>query len=80
MSRSELRALGRTPAVILSEDLQRDPQGTLRAVCESLKLEWDPNMMKWEPGPRPEDGVWAPWWYATTHASSGFATPEGMHT
>ncbi|GJP29199.1 hypothetical protein CLOM_g19140 [Closterium sp. NIES-68] len=24
---------------------------------------------------RPEDGVWAPWWYTTTHASTGFAPP-----
>jgi len=30
-------------------------------------------MLAWEPGPRPEvDGVWAPWWYKTTHESTGF--------
>lgn len=30
---SELRALGRPPPVVLSEDLQRNPAGTLRALC-----------------------------------------------
>ena len=25
-----------------------------------------------QPGPRPEDGVWATYWYSTVHQSSGF--------
>ncbi|CAI7773126.1 unnamed protein product, partial [Closterium sp. NIES-53] len=34
-----------------------------------------PSFRSWPAGKRPEDGVWAPWWYTTTHASTGFAPP-----
>jgi len=74
---SELRAVGRAPPVVLSEDLQRNPVGTLRALCAALGLPWEPTMLSWEAGPRPEDGVWAPWWYRSTHESTGFAAPDG---
>ncbi|MEZ4661620.1 MAG: hypothetical protein R2911_29060 [Caldilineaceae bacterium] len=30
-------------------------------------------MLSWAPGPRPEDGSWAKYWYANVHKSSGFA-------
>ena len=70
---SELRSMGKTPPVILSEDLVADPEGTLRALCKELKIEFDPAMLSWPAGPKPEiDGCWAPWWYGTTHASTGF--------
>ena len=29
-------------------------------------------MLAWPPGPRPEDGVWAKYWYASVHRSTGF--------
>jgi hypothetical protein len=29
-------------------------------------------MLSWPSGPRPSDGVWAPHWYATVWASTGF--------
>ena len=29
-------------------------------------------MLRWEMGARPEDGVWAKYWYKNVHASSGF--------
>lgn len=28
-------------------------------------------MLSWRAGPKPYDGVWAPWWYAGTHKSTG---------
>jgi hypothetical protein len=30
-------------------------------------------MLSWEPGPRPEDGVWAVHWYGAVIASTGFS-------
>ena len=30
-------------------------------------------MLSWPAGPKPEDGVWAGHWYASTHRSTGFA-------
>lgn len=29
-------------------------------------------MLSWPAGPKPYDGVWAPWWYTNTHKSTGF--------
>ena len=47
---------------------------TWRAIyARPYGLEFSPKMLAWEPGPRPQvDGVWAPWWYKTTHESTGF--------
>lgn len=64
---------GGTPVVIESKRLLTDPEGTLRAVCARLDLPWDPGMLSWEEGPKPEDGVWAPHWYHNVHRSTGFA-------
>jgi hypothetical protein len=64
---------GGTPIVMESKRLLTDPEGTLRAVCDRLELEWDPGMLSWDEGPKPEDGVWAPHWYHNVHRSTGFA-------
>jgi len=64
---------GGSPIVIESKGLLLDPEGVLRTVCERFRLEWDPGMLSWEEGPKPEDGVWAPHWYDNVHDSTGFA-------
>jgi hypothetical protein len=65
-----------TPLVVTSERLLADPAGVLERLCDALGLGWDPAMLSWEAGPKPEDGAWAPWWYERTHASTGFASPR----
>jgi hypothetical protein len=69
---AELRALGQDPPVLDARELLLDPEGVLAALCARLGLAFDPAMLAWEPGPRPEDGVWAPHWYANVHRSRGF--------
>ncbi|XP_074292767.1 branched-chain-amino-acid aminotransferase-like protein 1 [Silene latifolia] len=71
---SELHDLGNPPAIVDAGELQRDPQGTLRGLCEDLNIPFQPAMLKWEAGPKPIDGVWAPWWYESVHKSTGFKT------
>eukprot|EP00877_Chromochloris_zofingiensis_P002893 jgi/Chrzof1/12604/Cz07g00200.t1 len=44
----------------------------LRALCAALSLPWQPSMLHWAAGPKPYDGLWAPWWYGNTHRSTGF--------
>jgi hypothetical protein len=61
----------RGPAVD-SDDLLRDPERTLRALCDALEVPFDPAMLSWPAGPRDTDGVWAPHWYAGVEASTGF--------
>ena len=68
---------GAAPLVIDSDDILRDPEGLLTALCARLGIEWDPNMLSWSSGPRPEDGVWAPHWYDAVWRSTGFGPAPG---
>jgi len=62
------------PAIVLdSRDLLVDPEGMLGALCAALGVPFDPAMLSWPPGRRDSDGVWAPHWYASVEASTGFA-------
>lgn len=63
---------GERPLVIDAPALRNDPERVLRTVCERLGLAFDPAMLAWPAGPKPEDGVWAPYWYDAVHASTGF--------
>ena len=70
------RERGQQPLVLTSERLLADPPGVLARLCDALGLPFRTTMLSWEPGPRPEDGVWAPHWYAATHRSTGFGRPR----
>mgnify|MGYP000058611716 CR=1 FL=1 len=63
--------------VIDSADIRDDPAAMLGKLCAALRLEFDPAMLSWPTGGRPEDGVWASHWYGAIHASTGFSGPEG---
>jgi hypothetical protein len=67
-----LRSLGQEPPVLDARELLLDPEGVLTELCRALGLEFEERMLVWAPGSRPEDGVWAPHWYASVHRSSGF--------
>jgi len=66
-------AEGSDPVVVDSQRLLEDPAAMLAAVCERVGLDFDPAVLSWPPGPKPEDGVWAEYWYHGVHASQGFA-------
>ncbi len=68
-----LRNSGQAPAIVDSRLLLLSPQRVLQQLCGHLGLDFEPRMLHWEPGPRPEDGVWAPHWYHAVHQSTGFA-------
>jgi hypothetical protein len=63
---------GQVPIVLESRSLLADPEGVLRQVCDLLDIGWEPAMLSWPEGPKPEDGVWAPHWYDSVHRSTGF--------
>ncbi|WP_176250298.1 HAD family hydrolase [Sulfitobacter sp. HGT1] len=63
--------------VIDSADIRADPEGMLRKLCAAIDLPFDPAMLTWPAGARPEDGVWASHWYGAVHQSTGFAGAEG---
>lgn len=67
---------GGSPIVIDSQVLLADPATVLASVCEHLELDFDPAMLSWPAGPKPEDGAWAHEWYHNVHKSTGFAPPR----
>lgn len=65
---------GKTPIVIDSDELLINPEAYLRKLCEKLNLSFTENMLHWEKGGNPEDGIWAEHWYKNLHNSDGFIT------
>ncbi|RME95284.1 MAG: hypothetical protein D6772_13420 [Bacteroidetes bacterium] len=69
-----LKASGQLHAIVDAKRLLLDPAGVLRSLCKRLGLSFTEAMLSWPAGPRPEDGVWAPYWYQRVHQSTGFAS------
>lgn len=67
-----LAAAGKLTAILDARRLLLDPAGTLQKLCEKLAVPYDSNMLSWPAGARPEDGIWAKYWYANVHQSTGF--------
>ena len=65
------------PVVIDSGEILKNPESALTQLCYSLDIPFEKSMLKWEPGPIKEDGIWAKHWYENVHRSSGF---EKQHT
>jgi Sulfotransferase domain len=66
-------ARGKKPIVLDARELLLDPPGVMRLTCANLGIPFEDAMLSWQAGPKPEDGVWARYWYHNVHASTGFA-------
>ena len=64
--------LGAAPPVIESADVLADPARVLAKLCAALGIEYTNAMLRWSPGRRATDGVWAPAWYQAVEKSTGF--------
>ena len=72
--------------VVDSDELRGAPDEVLQNLCAFLGIPFTLKMLSWPAGPRPEDGVWAKYWYGHVHQSTGFMpsparnyeVPEGM--
>lgn len=73
---AEAQRLGHAPPVIDAAAVRAAPEPALRALCAALGIEFLPSMLRWEPGRRATDGVWAPVWYAAVERSTGFSGPD----
>ncbi|GAA0573460.1 hypothetical protein [Caenispirillum bisanense] len=67
--------LGAAPPVVDGRDVLTDPRGVLGALCAALGVPFLDAMLAWPAGRRASDGVWAPHWYASVEASTGFGPP-----
>lgn len=76
----EADRLGSAPPVIDSNDVLTAPKAVLTSLCQRIGLPFDDAMLNWPAGRRTSDGVWAPHWYASVEASTGFAPPRQEKT
>ncbi|GJM39758.1 MAG: branched chain amino acid aminotransferase [Ardenticatenaceae bacterium] len=67
-----LRSIGQNPPVLDSTQTLRNPRSVLSQLCEQIGLPFDEAMLSWPAAARPEDGVWAKYWYHTVHQSTRF--------
>ncbi|MBV7259711.1 sulfotransferase [Erythrobacter crassostreae] len=74
---AEAQRTGYAPPVVDSDDVLRDPAGTLAKLCEALGIAWDPAMLGWAKGSHSADGVWGAHWYDRVNASTGFGAAPG---
>jgi hypothetical protein len=73
---SEAQRLGRPPPVVDAADIVASPARTLERLCKALGIPYTPAMLRWPPGRRATDGVWAPAWYQAVEKSTGFEAPK----
>lgn len=64
---------GMIPPILDSRDVLTNPAAMLRLLCEAVGVPFTDKMLAWPAGKRASDGVWAPYWYASVEASTGFA-------
>ena len=63
-----------TPPVVLldSDELVKDPEGTLSNLCRDLGIPYTSSMLTWPSGKHDCDGPWSKWWYTDVHKSEGW--------
>jgi hypothetical protein len=68
----QLVALGQEPPILDAKQVLLNPRRVLSTLCERLGIPFEESMLSWQAGPRPEDGIWAKYWYQSVHQSTGF--------
>lgn len=76
----QLEGMGLPVCVVDSDAILAAPEAALRRMCAAFQLPFDAAMLKWPAGARPEDGVWAKYWYHSVHQSTGWAAPDSSRT
>lgn len=68
---------GQQPMVIDSGDIIENPGLVLEQICKNIGIAYTTDMLHWQSGPKPYDGVWARHWYSNVHSSTGFEKQRG---
>lgn len=63
---------GQAVIVLESKELLKNPKAVLEKLCQELGISFQESMLSWPAGPKPEDGIWAKYWYDNVHKSTGF--------
>lgn len=72
--------LGAAPLVLDSVRLLQKPKEAMQILCSYCEIPFDEAMLSWPSGSRDSDGVWAPYWYHSVEASTGFSAPRAPQT
>jgi hypothetical protein len=75
-----LQARGQNPPILDSKQVLLNPRKVLTELCARIGIPFQDQMLHWPPGPRPEDGSWAKYWYHSVHKSTGFAKYQPKET
>ncbi len=62
--------------VLDSGELIKHPSKVLRKLCDALGIPFYNEMLSWQPGAKPYDGIWAKYWYRNVHKSTHFELQE----
>ncbi len=68
-----VESTGTAPPVLDARDVLEQPRTMLALMCDAVGVAFDESMLSWPAGARETDGVWAPHWYASVEASTGWA-------
>ena len=68
----DLQAMNLPVIVVDSKNILLNPKAQLTKLCEAIGIPFDEAMLTWQKGARPEDGIWAKYWYTNVHNSTGF--------
>lgn len=71
-----LKKNGKTPIVIDSDELLKNPEIYLKKLCDLLNIPFSEKMLQWKKGGIAKDGIWAKHWYKNVHNSEGFAVQK----
>ena len=61
-----------TPPILDARDVQNRPRELLGLLCECVGVPFEESMLRWDPGLRPTDGIWAKHWYKEVETSTSF--------
>src|ERR1700720_1412855 len=64
------------PTVVDAKDVLKNPERSLRLLCDAVGVKFDKAMLSWAPGLRETDGVWAKYWYDDVARSTSFQPYE----
>ncbi|MBE9489552.1 MAG: sulfotransferase family protein [Bacteroidetes bacterium] len=58
--------------VLDSKKVLLNPEYVLKKLCSNIGIPFEKVMLNWKKGARPEDGIWAKYWYTNIHNSTTF--------
>jgi Sulfotransferase domain len=60
------------PPVVDARDVLRNPERTLRLLCDAVGVDFSKSMLSWPAGLRDTDGIWAKYWYREVAKTTSF--------